>query len=228
MPHLLTKFGETFVYYVDQEKWTTIEISSEMKSYDEQALCTVISCDGKNSYHPRPIGMWSNDTVMMVCDTTALWFNCNDVTHIRMIPFAEDLQEDKLIWMLTNKGDFTTKSFQMLPSCFRVDDQPDMTINNLLNRLLIVDDGGCAFAYFACLIWSRNRYIFSRIQAVSRVPTLELVKQSPSARCSPSLEAENKVNVDASMKEAESCCGHIMASNDTGSSCGCQSYYLQE
>ncbi|KAI3861971.1 hypothetical protein MKW98_018254 [Papaver atlanticum] len=100
--HWLTKFGEIFVYYVDQEKWTTIEISSEMKSYAELALSIAISCDGKvglfcctkliwkrkfridtkwifqNSYHPYPIGMWSNDTVMMVCDTKAMWFNCNE------------------------------------------------------------------------------------------------------------------------------------------------------
>ncbi|KAI3859224.1 hypothetical protein MKX03_034628 [Papaver bracteatum] len=118
--HWLTNMGEIFVYYVSQEKWSTIKISGEMKSCAEQAYYIAIYCDGKlgvlyntkewteiwilesystskpiwkrrfridtrlifqnSRYHPDPIGMWSNDTVMMVCDTKALWFNCNDGT----------------------------------------------------------------------------------------------------------------------------------------------------
>ncbi|XP_026458511.1 F-box protein At5g49610-like [Papaver somniferum] len=31
-------------------------------------------------YHPWPVGMWSNDTVMMLCDTKVVWINCTNDT----------------------------------------------------------------------------------------------------------------------------------------------------
>ncbi|KAI3859217.1 hypothetical protein MKX03_034621 [Papaver bracteatum] len=105
--HWLTNMGEIFVYYVNQEKWTTIKVSSEMKICAEQAYYIAIYCDEKlrvlyntkewaeiwllesysiskpiwkrkfridtrwvfenSRYHPDPIGIWSSDTVMMVC-----------------------------------------------------------------------------------------------------------------------------------------------------------------
>ncbi|KAI3946390.1 hypothetical protein MKW92_029721, partial [Papaver armeniacum] len=45
------------------------------------------------------------------CDKLNNTFTPWDVVQIRKILVSDDLAEDKLMWTLTNKGDFTSKSF---------------------------------------------------------------------------------------------------------------------